>query len=316
MIECLLPAPLPPLSLEETFYPLGFPVHISTNSDAILKCARREWGAWVPAFDEPPVNLRFEVSGASGATPPPAQFRGHRHLFAFAADSENFAIGDARAGIGTAWITTAALDEIEYFHYHFLDAMVHLVLESLYLTPIHATCVAREGRGVLLCGDSEAGKSTLAYACARRGWTYISDDASYLVRRQPSDRLIIGNAHRIRLRPDAARLFPELASRTPAMRGNGKMSLEIWTRQLESITASPATQVDQMVFLERRADGGPRWKPLAKSDAHTWCERVFFHWDPDVKAEQLEALSVLLDACELRTLEYSNFQDAVDFLEG
>ncbi len=194
--------------------------------------------------------------------------------------------------------------------------MVHLVLESLYLTPIHATCVARGRTRRALCGDSEVGKSTLAYACARRGWTYVSDVASYLVRRRASERMIIGNAHRIRLRPDAARLFPELSSCAPAMRGNGKMSLEIWTRRLESLAANPATQVDQMVFLERKPEGGPRWKTLAKSDARAWCERVFFHWDPEVKAEQLTTLSTLLEACELRTLEYSNVQDAVNFLEG
>jgi hypothetical protein len=307
---------LPPLSLEETFFPLGFPVRVSTNSEAILECARREWSAWVPAFDAPSVNLRFEVAEAPGALPPPTHFGGYRHLFGLTADAENFAIGDTRAGLGAAWLTPRAVNDIEYFHYHFLDAMAHVVLESLYLTPIHATCVAREGRGVLLCGDSGAGKSTMAYACARQGWNYISDDASYLVRRRATERLIIGNAHRFRLRPDAALLFPELSSYAPAMRGNGKMSLELWTRDLASIAASPATQVDQIVFLERKPERKPRWKPLSNPDARAWCERVFFHWDPEVKAEQSATLSALLDTCELRTLEYSNFQDAVNFLEG
>jgi hypothetical protein len=302
--------------LEETFHPLGFPVRIATNSKAILDLARREWGEWIPAFHEQPVTVRFEVTDARGTLPPPAQFRGHRHLFALTADSANFAICDTRAGVGAAWLTTPAVDDIGYFHYHFLDAMVHLVLESMYLTPIHATCVAREGRGILLCGDSGAGKSTLAYACSRRGWTYVSDDASYLVRRRASDRLVIGNAHRIRLRPDAALLFPELSVHTPALRGNGKMSLELWTRQLKSITASLAAQVDRMVFLARKPEGEARWKPLPKPEARAWCESVFFHWDPEIEVEQSATLSALLDTCELRTLEYSNFQDAVDFLEG
>src|SRR5580698_8287224 len=100
MIESLLPASLPPLLLEETFYPLGFPVRIATNSEAILECARREWSAWIPAFHEQAVNLRFEVTEARGALPPPAQFRGHRHLFALTADTSNFAICDTRAGLG------------------------------------------------------------------------------------------------------------------------------------------------------------------------------------------------------------------------
>ena len=67
MIESLLPASLPSLLLGETFYPLGFPVHIATNTEAILDLARREWGDCIPAFDEQPVTFRFEVTEARGA---------------------------------------------------------------------------------------------------------------------------------------------------------------------------------------------------------------------------------------------------------
>src|SRR5260370_9733348 len=100
------------------------------------------------------------------------------------------------------------------------------LIVSVYVTPFHAACVARQDRGVLLCGDSGAGKSSLAYGCGRRGWAYLSDDASYLMRRCAAERLVLGHPHRVRLRPDSPRVSPELAARSPGDRGHGGDSAE------------------------------------------------------------------------------------------
>ncbi len=311
----LLPRALDALSLQETFYPLGFPVCISTNSDALLKIVRTEWGVWRAVFDEPPIHLRIEVSGEGSGSPPPAEFRAHRHLFAFVADAMNLGVCDTRTRSGAAWITATAVEDPTYFRYHFLEGMAYLFLESVYLTPIHATCVALGEHGVLLCGDTEAGKSTLAYACAHRGWTYVTDDASYLIRRHAGEPVVIGNFHRIRLRPDAARIFPELSSYKPVLRGNGKLSLELWTRDLESFIAKPSAKISRMVFLERKSGIKARLRPFGKAEMRAWCERVFFDWDPEVASQQSANLTRLLDACEIQLLEYSDFEAAVDQLE-
>ena len=320
MIECLLLLVLDSLTLQETLYPLGFPVLISTNSEAVARMARAEWGEWMRAFDQPPIRLRIEVSRGSGAVnqgaahPPAAQFRADGHLFVFAADSENVAVCDTRARTGTAWLTARAVEDSSYFRYHFLDGMVYLFIEILYLTPIHAACVALGDRGMLLCGDSGAGKSTLAYALARRGWTYVTDDASYLVRHGAS-RLIIGNSQRLRLRPDAALIFPELAAHTAGMRGNGRPSLDLWTRTLNSIAANPATNADRIVFLRRKQNGEARLELFEKAHAFVWCKRVFFQWNPEVAAEQAATVSALIEASRVETLEYSKIEEAIDLLE-
>jgi HPr kinase/phosphorylase len=41
-------------------------------------------------------------------------------------------------------------------------------------------CVSRFGRGVLIGGDSGAGKSRLALALVHRGWQLVSDDRSVI----------------------------------------------------------------------------------------------------------------------------------------
>ncbi len=47
-------------------------------------------------------------------------------------------------------------------------------------TAVHATCVAIRGRGLLIMGESGAGKSDLALRLVDRGATLVSDDYTLL----------------------------------------------------------------------------------------------------------------------------------------
>jgi len=305
----------PLLRLREMFYPLGFPLRVSTNSTAVIEAARMEWDAWTQTFDEPPIVLNFEVSGETCELPSVSTFHAHDHQFALVADSRNAAAGDNKTRRAVAWLTASAVDDAAYFRHHFLEAMALEMIVSLYMTPFHAACVARNGRGVLLCGDSGAGKSSLSYACARRGWTYLSDDASYLLRRRAGDRLVFGHSHRLRLRPDAPRLFSELASVQPRLRGNGEMSLELRTATLPGIATARSTAVDRIVVL-RRAAGQTRLTAVEQTAARALCEPIFYWWDREVSTDQQAAFDMLLDASEVFLLEYSSFDAAIDLLEA
>jgi hypothetical protein len=303
------------LMREQTIHPLGFPMRITTNSAAVMTTVQAEYSSWTQLFDASPLELHIEVSGASGVAPQPAAFRTYRHLFAFAADEGNFAIGDRLKTTAAAWLTSEAAADAAYLRYHFLDAIAYHLTAAVYMTPVHAACIARGGRGVLLCGDSGAGKSTLAYAAARRGFTYVTDDASYIVRSRASDRLVVGNAHRMRLRPEAAQVFPELGRHAPSTRGNGKESIELWTRTLPAIDIRPSVAVDRIVFLDRKPRGAARLRAHSKSDALDWCRRVFYHWDPSVGTEQEATAASVIEASRVETLEYSEPEGAVDALD-
>ena len=301
--------------MEQTFYPLGFPLLLSTNSETVMEIARNEWNRWFPIFDDAPIKLHIEVSSSADQIPPTVILHAHRHLFALVADSENVFVFDTQSRAGTGWVTRGAIEDAAWFRYHFLDAIAYQAIALLCFTPIHGACVARQGRGVILCGDSQAGKSSLAYACTRRGWTYVTDDASWLIRRRAAERVIVGNAHQLRLRPDAAQIFPELADRRPVLRGNGKLSMEIWTESLPSVATAVSVAIDRLIFLRRVAGGPAVLTPFDRGEARAWCERVFYWWDPRVAAEQQGNLSNLLDAVEVQTLEYSDLESAVDAIE-
>ena len=280
-----------------------------------MEIARSEWNRWVPIFNDAPVKLHIEVSNAAREISRTVILHAHRHLFALAADYENVFTFDTQSRSGAGWVTRGAIEDEAWFRYHFLDAVVYQAIALLCFTPIHGACVARNGRGALLCGDSQAGKSSLAYACARRGWTYVTDDASWLIRRRAAERLVVGNAHQMRLRPDAARIFPELGDRTPVLRGNGKLTLEIWTESLPSVRTAVSVAVERMVFLRRVAEGAAVLTPFDKREARDWAERVFYGWDPEVAAEQSRNLEQLLEGVTVEGLEYSDLEGAVDVLE-
>ena len=145
MIEFLIQPRLDsPPRLEQTFFPLGFPLAVSSNSEAVLNAARDEWSAWVQAFDEPPIALKFYISGTTSRLPAASEFHASGHLFAFAADANNLAVCDTRTRSGAAWLTAAAVEDPAYFLYHFLEGMALQTIVSLYLTPIHAGFVANQ----------------------------------------------------------------------------------------------------------------------------------------------------------------------------
>jgi len=296
--------------IDKTFYPLGFPVVVASNSPAVLNAAELEWDTWERCFNEAPITLTFNVSSERPALPETSEFHAHQHLFAFVADAKNLGVCDTNTHSGVAWITAGAAEDAAYFRYHFLEGMALELIVSLHLTPFHAACVARNGRGVLLCGDSEAGKSSLSYACARRGWTYLSDDASYLIRNRAGERIVLGHPHRVRLRPDAPGLFPELASIVPLRRGNGTMSLNVHTNALDTSTN---TQVDRIVILRRSHRN--QLIRVDQSAAREICEPIFYWWDARISSEQQAAFNTLLNASEVFSLEYSDLDAAIDLLE-
>ena len=271
-----------PLPHRGTFHPMGFTANISTNCETIIAAAESAWGKFQKTRSEPAVELRLAVSESLTGERPPARIpRAQGHLVSFIHDAENFAICDLRAGFGYGWLTHAVASDEAYVRYHFVEGCVLLLLSALYMTPLHAACVSLSGQGVLLCGDSGAGKTTLAYACAKRGWTYTGDDSAHLVRRS-EDRIVLANPHQIRFRPHAMSLFPELAGNATSERPNGKPSIELDTAPLHLATARE-TSVEYLVFLNRTETGPQRLAKYDRDEAYASLSQVVCYGDESLR---------------------------------
>jgi len=293
-------------------------VSVESNCEAAVEIARGEWGVWAQAFDDPPLKVSFKVMRSkSRDCRAPEPFVAREHRFHIHPDAHNRGRGDTRAGTATAIVQQSVVEDRPYFVYHFLEALAFQLITSRYFTPIHAGCVARDGRAVLIAGDSGDGKSSLSYACARQGWIFVSDDASPLLRRCSSTRRIVGSPHHIRLRPDARELFPELAAFQPAMRGNGKLSLQIPTRDLPIVTAQAAF-ADAIVLprrVSREHSSSPaRLTRIDKTLVRAPFEKWFYHWDPPIHAGQQAAFEELLAGVRTFALEYWDLETAVEVL--
>src|SRR4029077_19439661 len=116
-----------------------------------------------------------------GDLAPEPVFRGQGHNFSIVSDRDNFAFYDSGPMSGCCFVSEKTVQARSWFRYYFLETMVYMLLAQRYVVPVHAACVARDGSGVLLCGNSGAGKSTLSFACARAGWTFLTDESTWLL---------------------------------------------------------------------------------------------------------------------------------------
>jgi hypothetical protein len=300
------------LSLARTFYPYGFPVEVKTNSVDVLDVLEGIWGKFEQRYNTVPINSEVHVVMSDSLDCPPLPvYRLMSSLFITIADKNNFSIVDMERNIAQICLSDAALRHKLYAGYYFLGTPVSCIASS-HTTPVHAGCVALDGRGVLLCGDSGAGKSTLSYACARKGWTYISDDKSYLLS-CGEDRVVAGNCHRVRFRPTAAELFPEVGELKMMPRAIGKPSVEMQTSMIPGLTCSQATKVDFIVFLNRLLEGGQGVTPYRKDVTRHFVRQMLFG-PPNTRDRQYEAIERLLTA-DVFELRYNDLNWAVHRLE-
>ncbi len=302
------------LPLELTVYPLGFPLIIRSNAAEVVEAARESWDWFSQQEQSPAMRLHVAVSVEPGfGLPAPPVFRAQRHLLAMVSDAANFAVCDLDRAFAFCRLAPEVAAAREWMRYHFLEAFPLVTLTHLCLTSIHAACVARGGRGVLLCGESGRGKSTLAYACARAGWTLVADDVAFL-RRGRDDRELIGRPHPLRFPASTADLFPELR-RWPVIRDvKGQTLIELPVGKLDGISTAARAEAHAVVFLRRPAPGAARLVEVDSAEVIPRLLREIPRYEDRVHGEHRDSLRSLGDL-PARELHYRDAQDAVALLE-
>jgi energy-coupling factor transporter ATP-binding protein EcfA2 len=235
-------------------------------------------------------------------------------LYSLVADVDNQALLDLRSRMNFTWVTSAAVNNRIYFRYNFLEKAVYLLLGASVVTDLHAACVSKNGKGILLVGDSGAGKSTLAYACARAGWTYTSDDTSYLINDSNAPR-VIGHSHRARFRPTAKALFPELERFGLTPRLEGKPSIEVSISELPIANTATEATVDLIIYLNRIPSATGRLIRLPNGTATERACRELYSAG-EIRAKHEKILEILSDipTYELQYCDLSQGMVTLDLL--
>ena len=302
------------LPLSKTFFPLGFGVRILTNRQEVLEAADASFGHGKALHGDTPLEIRVGVSESnSRQAPPPPVRRQYNHLYSMVANVENQALLDLLTGSNFVWLNESALVDPLYLRHNFLEKVVYLLLGATVVTDIHAGCVSKHGKGILLCGDSGAGKSTLSYGCARAGWTYTSDDTCYLLNESEPPR-VVGHSHRVRFRPEARILFPELRGCEITPRMEGKASIEVSVSDLPLTDTSNEASMSAVVYLRRSPSAAPALIPLPHGSA-TWLLSRELYSAGEIRAKHQKILETLAGIPTFE-LHYQILEEAICQLDS
>lgn len=207
---------------------LGIRTAFRTNSAAVMQVVEEAFGEWKRlelADIDPgaPVTVRIVVHDGADERPGEIvheQAAGGRLLIRAHACG---GISDPVRRDAAAYVSDALLADRDNFRYGMLEALTWALLTRFDRQPFHAAGVAADDAVLLLAGASGTGKSTLAYAAARAGMDVLTDDIVFL---QSTPRIRVWGARGpIRLLPEAAAQFAELADVTPTRMHNGKMKV-------------------------------------------------------------------------------------------
>jgi predicted ATPase len=128
-----------------------------------------------------------------------------------------------------------------------VGALVRLRERGRYL--VHAAgAVDPDGRGWLLAGDSGTGKSTLAYALSRAGWTILGDDG-VLIERTVGGITAFAWRDALNVSGALASAFPELHEHSTRARTN-----DLRRRIPMSVPCARSARASALILVERAAE--------------------------------------------------------------
>jgi hypothetical protein len=301
------------MSLETVVNALGFPVRVITNSEDVITATKQSWSGFPRLFTDYTLEFRIVVSGNELAERPSGIVRGaQKHLMTAISDADNYAVCDLDKGFAFFWLAPATVRDKDFFRRYYLNNLIEVMLWHSHLTVIHAACVARNGRAVLLCGESGAGKSCLSFSCARRGWTFIGDDGAALVRRSKPP-MVVGGPRDVHFRPTALEILPELEGKLVPLNASGKLGLQMLTNAFPEIQRSVHASPCAVVFLNRPAGGPARLIPMPAEEALSRLDADLPLME--VLEDQRASLRSLIEVGAFE-LCYQDLDDAVKALES
>lgn len=165
--------------------------------------------------------------------------------------------------------------ELLRFPYHVRYELIELAVFTLAarvqgLMPLHAACIGRGSRGLLLIGDSGAGKSTAVLHCALKGLDLVSEDSLFVT---PRSLLATGIANFLHVREESLRFLSTADARfirhAPTIRRrSGVRKFEVDLRHERFRLAPQPLEITAVVALSAaRADSEPLLVPIARGEA-------------------------------------------------
>ncbi len=213
---------------------------------------------------------------------------------------------DAFSGEASASVDASVLDDKEFFLTDVVQCLSLFLICGRGRFPVHAAAVRSGDTTLLLSGNSGFGKSSLAYACMRRGWELVSEDTVFLDIQ--SGVSAWSNPRFIHLLPAARDRFPELAGLPALQLPNGKTKIRIPVADKPCL---PATGLVLCRLIPRHSLAASRWRRAVASEVVAW---MLDSREPgfDLAAEARALLGVALGELPAVNLEIGHDADGLE----
>lgn len=293
----------------EHFMSAGAVCRLVTNSEQILESARHTFLPIPSPAGPADFFMRFwvEDDGATQQPSPPhthpqqtwpkPYLRGLDHLVFAGFDACSSLLADLRSRRVIGRFSTAMASDTGYWKTTIFPMLLSIVAGSVGLVELHASCVAKNGLGLILAGPSHSGKSTLTMALHAAGFALLSDDRTFCSVR--NGRLSAWGLPRpLKLRREAASWFDEFRDREPTDVQNGERVFHFEPKQRDAFQCEPRL----LVFLQRTEERSFSMIPMKRSSARTRIESDLLAEAPEAVRRQSETLERLLPlpCCTLR----------------
>jgi hypothetical protein len=281
--------------LSERYMAAGAVCSFSTNCAQLLDAARESFlPVSQPALPDD-FSIRFWIDDADLAQPPwPKPYvRGLDHLVFAGFDVGSSMIADLRTHRVIGRFSAGIAADTAYWRTVIFPMLLSVLAGSVGLVELHAACVARDQRGLVLIGPSGSGKSTLALAMTQAGFRFLSDDRIFCSQKQ-GKLLAWGMPRPLKLRREAAAWFEAFRDREPQYVQNGELVFHCEPNQQFGRERSPECEPRLLVFLDRRKGSDFRMTKMTPLEARSGIERDLMAEAPEAVQIQAETIDKLL----------------------
>jgi hypothetical protein len=264
---------------------LGARFLIESRSSEMLDLANLAFGALPPhRLSARPPRLRMTLlvrpakrkARRTAVEPPPLHMQSAAGFLIGAASSSSFVCVSPAEGTGVVSIAESLLRFPYHARYEWMEfAAFTLAARSQGLISLHAACVSRRGRGILLMGPSGTGKSTVTLHCLLQGFEMVSEDSVFV---DPRTLRATGLANFLHVTAESlhwvarARDVAAIRASPVIRRRSGVKKFEVNLRRRRYRLAPSPPEIVAVIFLSSEAaDGRALLTPSSGSDRLARC---------------------------------------------
>jgi hypothetical protein len=222
----------------------------------------------------PRLRVRLALAPPDGprprSEPPRIQMVSGAGMLCGTSSSSDFAVVSPDYRSALVVVSRVMLRFPYHARYELLEfAVFTLAARAQGLIPLHAACIGHGRRGLLLIGESGAGKSTASLHCVLRGLDFLSEDSVLVT---PDTMLATGVANFLHIRRDSLHSVPASSAavvrQSPIIRRrSGVEKFEIDLRRSQFRLAATALAVTGVVFISAEsARKRPLLTPLRRQE--------------------------------------------------